>query len=112
MKRRASEILERLKLVIVVSAQIQHNAPNGIGGILAVVENGIPGWVPIHRLILAKGYQQITKRLLRNAKSFDRLPKRNEHGVCCGSRVALVQLTLPPIQQLECCALIGDFISK
>src|SRR5438128_607685 len=67
----ASEIGERLPLVVVVAAEIKHKAPHRIRRVTAIRYDGIPRGIAMHRLVLAKRGQQIRKRRDGNVESVD-----------------------------------------
>src|SRR5262245_16819233 len=81
LERRASVIREKLAGCITVTTQIQNQASNGICGIAAVIENRMPVFVSVDRLILAERRQQIAKWLDGYFEPLDCLSERNEHGL-------------------------------
>ena len=101
LQRRASGVGKPLALGVAIAAQIQHQPADGIGRIAAILEHVVPGFVALHGLVLAKGREQIAKRLDGNVEGSHGRRERDENGMRGSSRVAQIQLPLPPVQQFE-----------
>ena len=112
LQSRAGGVGEALALVVAIAAEIEDKTADGIGGIDAVVQDGIPSCVALDGLILPKSPQQIGKRLLWDFFRDDGVTKGDEYGMRWISLEARVQLMFPPIEQLEGALRIGDFVAE
>ena len=108
----ARVIGEILPLPIAISTEIEHEPPNGICRVPAVLQDGVPVWVPVDRLILAESDEQMTERIDRNVEAADRIAKRDEYRMRGAARVTFLQLALPPIQKFHRSRGIGNLISQ
>src|SRR6266704_5342804 len=98
--------------MISVAAQVQNQAADGVCRKAAILENGVPGCVASHSLVLPKRAQEIRKGLDWNFKSLDCSLKSNEDRMRGGSRITSAQFRTPPVQQLHCGRWIWDLIGQ
>jgi hypothetical protein len=77
----ASGVGKALALVVTIAAQIEDEAPDRIGGIEAIIQHRIPSGTALYGLILAKGLEQIGKRLPGNILGDDGFAQRDEDGM-------------------------------
>src|SRR5579872_3402052 len=94
----ARSVGHRLAFFVTIATKIKDQTPDGIRGIDAIADHGIPRRIALDVLILAEGSQQIGKGLLGNVFCNYRFAKRDENGMGWAAIVAIVEFQLPPIE--------------
>ena len=81
LERGAGRVGEMLAFGVAIAAEIENEAADGIRGVDAVVDDGVPIFVAFYELILAKGFEQVGEGLLRNVLREHGFAKGDEDGV-------------------------------
>src|SRR5215471_434559 len=71
LQRSASEVGELLPLVVAISAEIEHQMADWIGGVVTISQHIVERFEASDRLILAEGRQQVRKFLLGDIELTD-----------------------------------------
>ena len=108
----ASGVGQTLAFLVAIAAKIEDKSADRIRGKDAIVDHGIPCGITLDGLILAEGPQKIGKRLLRNTFGEDRFAQRDEDGMRRAAMVTIIQLTLPPIEELEGALFLRNFVAE
>ena len=108
----AGGVREALALRVAITAQIEHQAADGVRRIAAIAKHAVPIGIAVHHLVLAKRGQQIGKRLHGNIEGTNRARERNEDRVRRTPGVTPAQLILPPGEQLERASRVRNFIAQ
>ncbi len=81
LERGAGAVGEMLAFGVAIAAEIENEAADGIRGIDAVVDDGVPIFIALYELILAEGFEQVGEGLLRNVLRKNGFTKGDEDGV-------------------------------
>ena len=109
---RTDKIRECGTLGVVATEQVQHEVPDGVRGVSAVLQEFVEGRVIGLRLILPERDEQILERLGRDGFLADRLLQRDHHRVFRRAVVASLQFALPPCEQRQRGVAAARFIGE
>jgi len=112
LQRGAGEIGKLLAFRITISAEIKDEMTDRIGGVAAVSEQVVEGFVPCDRLVLAEGGEQIGELMPGNVEFADGAGEGNENGMARIAVVAGVEFGFPLIEQLQGGCGASSFVAK
>src|SRR5205085_6319137 len=112
LQRGAGEIGKLLALRITISAEIEHEMADRIGGVAAVSEQVVEGFVARDGLVLAEGGEQIGELMPRNVEFADGAGEGNKNGMARVAVVAGVEFGFPLIEQLQGGCGTSSFIAE
>ena len=102
----------RKVLLVGIAAGVEHQPADGIGRVAAVGQHILHGVVARDGLVLAKGGQQIGKRLLGNGAGANGLGQRNKDRMTRAAFVAGIQFASPQIEQSQRLRRVAHFVAQ
>src|SRR5260370_4469255 len=108
----AGGVGELLALLITIAAEIENEAADGIRGIDAIVQDRVPSGITLHRLVLAKGFEQVGEGLLGDFFGDDGLAQRDEDRMRRMPGIAGVQFLRPQIEEYEGALRVRNFVTE
>src|SRR6266404_6612794 len=108
----AGGVGELLALLITIAAEIENEAADWACRIDAIIQDRVPSGIPLDRLILAKGFEQVGEGLLGNFFGGDGLAQRDEDRMRRMPGIAGVQFLLPPIKKFEGALRVRNFVTE
>src|SRR5579859_6264917 len=112
LERGAGGVGKMLAFGVAIAAEIENETADGIRGVDAVVDDGVPVGIALDGLVLAEGLQQVGEGLLRNVFRDDGLTQCDENRVPGLVVIAGVEFALPPIEKFEGAIRVGNFVAE
>ncbi len=112
LERGAGGVGEALAFGVAIAAEIENEAADGIRGVDAVVDDGVPIGVALYELILAEGLEQIGEGLLGNVLGENGLAKSDEDGMRWFVFVTRVEFAFPPVEEFDGAIAVGNFVAE
>jgi hypothetical protein len=101
-----------LALEVAVSAEVQHEMADGIGGVTAVSQDVVESFEARDGLILAEGAEEIRELMFGDVELAHGFGEGNENGMARIAVVTGVKLELPLIEEGEGSGSVADFVAE